>query len=185
MTDKIYYEDQTHWSDADFYALWRYFDRLAEYVGPTPAQLQQPEHRSARISARKHTVRDEELASIDPGQMPAESQWLLRAVLVSQQRYELALEKFPNLGALARAVPSAAPRGYAQYPASVRVALDPVEARRESMADIVASWDLEGARPDEQGMQIVRDYVDGKTSLDEALAAVARRAERFREEENS
>lgn len=124
MTDRIYYEDQADWALADYYALWRYLDRLAEYVGPTRAQAQQPEHRSARISAKKTGVRDEELAAIDPARMPAESRWLLRAVLVSQQRYELALEKFPNLGALAQAVPSSALRGYAQYPASARAALD-------------------------------------------------------------
>jgi len=36
---------------------------------------------------------------------------------------------------------------------------DPVEERRESMIDILVSWDLEGARPDEEGMWNVRDYV--------------------------
>lgn len=49
MIDRIYYEDQTHWSDADYYALWRNFDRLAEYLGSTQAQAQLPERRSARI----------------------------------------------------------------------------------------------------------------------------------------
>ncbi|GAA2847511.1 hypothetical protein MIAR_01360 [Microbacterium arabinogalactanolyticum] len=57
---------------------------------------------------------------------------MLRAGLVSQQRYELALEKFPNLKALSRALPLSAFKGYAQYPASVRAALDPINARRES-----------------------------------------------------
>ncbi|GAA2888302.1 hypothetical protein [Microbacterium esteraromaticum] len=95
MTDRIYYENQADWAPSDYYALWRYFDRLAEYVGPTPAQAQRPEHRSARIQARKAHVRDEELAAIDLARMPPESRWLLRAVLVSQQRYELAREKFP------------------------------------------------------------------------------------------
>lgn len=132
MIDRIFYEDQPDWGPSDYYALWRYLDGLAEYVGSTSAQAQHPEHRSARISARKTGVRDEELAAIDPARMPAESQWLLRAVLVSQQRYELALEKFPNLKALSRALPSSALKGYAQYPASVRAALDPIDARRES-----------------------------------------------------
>ncbi|WP_309066827.1 hypothetical protein [Microbacterium sp.] len=80
------------------------------------------------MQAKKTGIRDEELAAIDPTRMPAESRWLLRAVLVSQQRYDLALEKFPNLGALAQAVPSAVPKGLAQYPASVRAALDSVGA---------------------------------------------------------
>lgn len=131
MTDRIYYEDQTGWSAEDYYALWRCFDRLAEYVGPTLAQAQRPEHRSARISASKAGVRDEELAAIDPTRMPAESRQLLRAVLVSQQRYELALEKFPNLGALTQSVPSAVPKGLAQYPASVRAALDESHEKEE------------------------------------------------------
>ena len=60
---------------------------------------------------------------------------------------------------------------------------DPVTARRESMIDILASWDLDGARPDATGMQIVSAYVDGKISLDEALAEVDRRVEQFRQEE--
>ncbi|KKI22488.1 MULTISPECIES: hypothetical protein [unclassified Leucobacter] len=111
MADRIYYEDQSSWAPPDYYALWRYFDRLAEYVGPTPAQAQQPEHRSARISAKKTGVRDEEFTAIDPARMPTESQWLLRAVLISQQRYELALEKLPNLGALVQAVASTVPNG--------------------------------------------------------------------------
>lgn len=120
MTDRIYYEDQADWAPADYYALWRCFDRLAEYVGPTPAQVQHPEHRSARVQAKKTGIRDEELAAIDLARMPAESRWLLRAVLVSQQRYELALEKFPNLGALAQAVPTTVPKGLSQYPEPVQ-----------------------------------------------------------------
>lgn len=60
---------------------------------------------------------------------------------------------------------------------------DPVAERRESMIDILASWDLEGARPGEEGMRNVRDYVEGRISLAEAIAAVDRRAERFCEEE--
>lgn len=125
MIDRIYYEDQTHWSDADYYALWRYFDRLAEYLGPTQAQAQLPERRSARIQARKTGVRDDEFATIDLARMPAESQRLLRAVLVSQQRYDLVLEKFPNLAALAQAVPEAEPRGFSQYPPAVQELLTP------------------------------------------------------------
>lgn len=123
MTDRIYYEDQADWAPSDYYALWRYFDRLAEYVGPTRAQLRQPEHRSARVQAKKTGIRDKELAAIDPTRMPAESRWLLRAVLVSQQRYDLALEKFPNLGALDQAVPNAEPKGFTQYPPDVQALL--------------------------------------------------------------
>jgi|GEM_PF-7086317 len=56
--------------------------------------------------------------------MSPESRSLLKAVLVSHQRYALALSKFPNLDALARTFPSVALKGYAQYPAFVRTALD-------------------------------------------------------------
>lgn len=37
------------------------------------------------------------------------------------------------------------------------------------MIDILASWDLDGALPDEVGMQVVREYVDGTLSLGEAI----------------
>ncbi|MCQ9388515.1 antitoxin VbhA family protein [Brevibacterium sp. 50QC2O2] len=46
---------------------------------------------------------------------------------------------------------------------------DPVEQRREAMIDILASWDLDGAVPDEVGMSVVRDYVAGRLSLPEAI----------------
>lgn len=101
-TARLYYEDQTGWSAENDYALWRYFDRLAEYVGPTPAQAQRPGQRSARIHAPKTGVRDEELAEIQVPSMSPESAALLKAVLNSHQRYELALSKFPNLEALQR-----------------------------------------------------------------------------------
>lgn len=123
MTDRIYYEDQAGWAPSDYYALWRYFDRLVEYVGPTQAQAQHPEHRSARIQARKSGVRDEGLATIDLARMPAESQWLLRAVLKLQQRYELALERLPNLDALERIEPLSRCRGFDQYPPAVQAQL--------------------------------------------------------------
>lgn len=42
-------------------------------------------------------------------------------------------------------------------------------ARRESMLDILGSWDLEGARPDAAGMKIVEDYVEGRIELDEMI----------------
>ena len=143
MTDRIYYENQADWAPSDYYALWCCFDRLAEYLGPTPARLQQSEHRPVLVQAKKTGVRDEELAAIDVAQMPSESRRLLRAVLVSQQRFDLA-----------------------------------------SMADIVASWHFDDARPDAEGMSIIRGYADGKLSPDEALAAVGRRIERFRERED-
>lgn len=122
-TARIYCEDQTDWSDEDYYALWRYFDRLAEYVGPTPAQAASPEHRSVRIQARKTSVRDEELSAIDVSQMPSESAALFRAVLRSHQRYELALAKFPSLAELDRVVTPSPCLGFDQYPPAVQALL--------------------------------------------------------------
>lgn len=46
---------------------------------------------------------------------------------------------------------------------------DPIDERRESMIDILASWDLDGAVPDEIGLGVVREYVAGKLDLQEAL----------------
>ena len=46
---------------------------------------------------------------------------------------------------------------------------DPINERREAMIDILASWDLEGAVPDEIGLGVVREYVDGRLDLQEAL----------------
>lgn len=41
--------------------------------------------------------------------------------------------------------------------------------RREAMIDILASWDLEGALPDAAGMDIVREYVDGRLTTTEMI----------------
>lgn len=120
MRDRIYYEDQTGWSAPDYYALWRCFDRLAEYVGSTPAQAQNPEHRSALIQAKKTQVRDEELAAIDVARMPVESRSLLKAVLMSEQCYALAIEKFPNLRALEQTVTPTQFIGFDEYPSALR-----------------------------------------------------------------
>lgn len=44
---------------------------------------------------------------------------------------------------------------------------DDLAERRESMTDILASWDLDGALPDAAAMQLIRQYVDGDYDLDE------------------
>lgn len=55
--------------------------------------------------------------------MPAESGALFRAVLKSQQRYELALKKFPNLEALERVETPSPCLGFEQYPPAVQALL--------------------------------------------------------------
>lgn len=47
--------------------------------------------------------------------------------------------------------------------------MDRLNGRRESMIDILASWDLEDAVPGEAGMHVVRRYVSGQLTFDEAL----------------
>ena len=39
----------------------------------------------------------------------------------------------------------------------------------EAMADILGSWDLEGAMPTGFGLAVVHEYVDGETDLDGAI----------------
>ena len=52
---------------------------------------------------------------------------------------------------------------------------DDLRERRESMTDILASWDLEGALPDAAAMELVREYVAGVFGLDELIQKMADR----------
>lgn len=46
---------------------------------------------------------------------------------------------------------------------------DSPKARRESMINILGSWDLEGARPDEAAMRVVREYAAGGITIEQAI----------------
>lgn len=98
--DKIYYEDQSSWTPADFYALWRFLDRLFGYAGPTPGMIANPNSRSALIQAKKTGLRDEELAALDLGRMSEDTRYLMKHLLVHTGRFDLVLERFPNLAGL-------------------------------------------------------------------------------------
>ena len=50
---------------------------------------------------------------------------------------------------------------------------DDLHERRESMTDILASWDLEGALPDAAAMGLIREYVAGTFGLDELIRKMA------------
>lgn len=50
---------------------------------------------------------------------------------------------------------------------------DDLHERRESMTDILASWDLEGALPDAAAMQLIREYVAGTFGLNELIQKMA------------
>jgi len=109
----IYYEDQTGWQPADYYALWRYLERLFGFIGPAkplqdaladPSSLSERDRlkvaRVAAIQAKRTGRRDEELAALDLSRMSEDTRYLAKHVLISTKRYELALERFPNLRGL-------------------------------------------------------------------------------------
>ena len=50
---------------------------------------------------------------------------------------------------------------------------DDLHERRESMTDILANWDLEGALPDAAAMQLIREYVAGTVGLNELIQQMA------------
>lgn len=110
--DQIYYEDQRGWSPEDYYALWRYLNRLFLCVGPNQALLDSYDaalsdrDRARRdsvalIQARRSGRRDDELSSLDLSRMTRQTWYLMRHLLIAQQRFEIALERFPNLRGLA------------------------------------------------------------------------------------
>lgn len=49
---------------------------------------------------------------------------------------------------------------------------DPVESRRQSLEEIAASWDLEGALPDAETLEIARQYADGAYEIEEAIERI-------------
>lgn len=99
--DRIYYEDQSGWTPADWQGLWRYFNRLFQHIGPTEAALAHPDALWARIQARRVGRRDDELAAMDLSRMSEETRYLMKHMLIHTGRYEIALHKFPNLAGLA------------------------------------------------------------------------------------
>lgn len=52
---------------------------------------------------------------------------------------------------------------------------DPVSGRRDSMNNIIGSWNLEDAVPTGFGLEVVKDYVAGTTDLDGALERLKER----------
>lgn len=80
----IYYQDQTAWAPADFYALWRYLNRLF---------LNQGERKT------------DEIASLDLTRMSPETRYLAKHLLILQKRFTSYTELYPNLKALHRVGP--------------------------------------------------------------------------------
>ncbi|MCG7433298.1 hypothetical protein MHK71_12530 [Kocuria indica] len=50
---------------------------------------------------------------------------------------------------------------------------DDLHERRQSMTDILASWDLDGALPDAAAMNLIREYVTGTYGLEELSQKMA------------
>lgn len=111
--EKIYYEDQTNWSPADFRALWRFFDHLFGFIGPTEKLRQaladydnlsdvdrRRVDRAAGHQARRTGKKDDELAALDLARMSDATRYLMKHMLIHQQRLDIAIERFPNLAPL-------------------------------------------------------------------------------------
>lgn len=93
--DRPYYDDR-----ATAYDLEPYFERLVQYIGPTPLQAAYPEHRSSRIQAKRQGVRDDELAALRVDDMTPLARSIFWSELVRTGRAAMAIERFPNLAAL-------------------------------------------------------------------------------------
>lgn len=50
---------------------------------------------------------------------------------------------------------------------------DDLYERRESMTDVLASCNLDGALPDAAAMELIREYVAGAFGLDELIQRMA------------
>lgn len=112
--EKIYYEDQTNWDTSDFRALWRFFDHLFGFIGPTAplrgalAQFdslseldQRRVTRAAAHQDRRTGKKDDELSALDLERMSLETRYLMKHMLIHKQLFDTALERFPNLRGLA------------------------------------------------------------------------------------
>lgn len=111
--EKIYYESQDGFGPEDFYALFRYLNRLFQSVGPTETLAQALRDdtslseadrvraaRAAAHQARRTGSRDDELASIDLERLSHETRYLMKHLLIDMRRFDAALERFPNLAGL-------------------------------------------------------------------------------------
>lgn len=79
MSDRIYYEDQGSWGADDFYALFRYLNRMLLNSGG---------RRTAEISA------------IDLDRLTPETKHLLKHMLFAKQAFDRIVTEFPNLEGL-------------------------------------------------------------------------------------
>ena len=89
-----YYLDQVSRMELD-----GYFNKLVQYIGPTPGQLAHPASRSARIQANRAGQRDVELAVMEPARMTPAARASFAQHLVDTGRLRMVIEKlFPPGG---------------------------------------------------------------------------------------
>lgn len=74
--DRIYYEDQSSWTSDDYYALFRYLNRML-------------------LNSRG--AKTGEIAALDLSRTTLETRYLIKHMLLLTKRYERMLEEFPNL----------------------------------------------------------------------------------------
>lgn len=98
--DRIYYEDQTDWATIDRQGLWRYLNRLFQSLGSAPGHGPKPGSLSAQIQAKRTGKRDDEIAALDLSRMSDDTRYLIKHMLIRTGRYEMTLERFPNLRGL-------------------------------------------------------------------------------------
>lgn len=100
--DRIYYQDQTGWHPDDFRALWRYFNRLFQFidldaVSDDLVPNRRPDPLTLQIRARRAGKRDAELAALDLTRMSEDTRYLMKHMLIQAGLFERALVLLPNL----------------------------------------------------------------------------------------
>lgn len=107
--DRIYYHDQTGWQPVDYQGLWRYLNRLFQFIErddtpvlatATPTQTRKPDPLTTQIRAKRAGRRDAELAALDLSRMSKNTRYLMKHMLINAGIFDRALELFPNLDGL-------------------------------------------------------------------------------------
>lgn len=93
--DRPYYDPV---ADPDY--LDAYFNRLIQFMGPTPASCHFPDSAAYKIAVKRHHRRDDEIAAINPAWMTPRARACLLRHLERTLRLEQALRDYPNLAGI-------------------------------------------------------------------------------------
>lgn len=93
--ERCYYDPDASPTELD-----TYFERLIQYVGPTPQQAANPHHRSSRIQAKRHGRRDDELQAMRVHDITNLARHIFWDALVRTGRDRLTITRFPHLAQL-------------------------------------------------------------------------------------